>query len=153
MYFATTHPVASIYTPMSDQATDTCSREQRSRFGTQMIPRNGSAREILKVLKSGKPIMLAADMDFGLRDSVFVPFFGVQACTLTAVSRLAQMSGARVVPFVAEVLPDYRGYKLNIFEPLQNFPSGHAHADPLRTNHFLEKPSRHFPSQHYLVTP
>src|SRR3546814_16190591 len=87
MYYSILHPVASIYTPMSDEATDTISREQRSRFGTQMIPRNGSAREILKVLKSGKPTMLAADMDFGLRDSVFVPFFGVQACTLRSEGR------------------------------------------------------------------
>src|SRR3546814_16562121 len=114
---------------MSDSVTDTISRTQRARFGTEMISRHGSAREILKVLKSGKTIMLAADMDFGLRDSVFVPFFGVQTCTLTAVSRLAQMSGARVVPFVAEVLPDSRGYNLNIFEPLQNFPSGADNAD------------------------
>ncbi|MFW7341210.1 lipid A biosynthesis lauroyl acyltransferase [Pollutimonas sp. H1-120] len=151
MYYSILHPVASIYTPMSDVVTDTISREQRSRFGTQMIPRNGSAREILKVLKSGTPIMLAADMDFGLRDSVFVPFFGVQACTLTAVSRLAQLSGARVVPFVAEVLPDYRGYRLNIFEPLENFPSGDAHADALRTNQFLEERIRSTPDQYYWV--
>lgn len=151
MYYSIMHPVASIYTPMSDVVTDTISREQRSRFGTQMIPRNGSAREILKVLKSGTPIMLAADMDFGLRDSVFVPFFGVQACTLTAVSRLAQLSGARVVPFVAEVLPGYRGYRLNIFEALENFPSGDAHADALRTNQFLEERIRSTPDQYYWV--
>jgi KDO2-lipid IV(A) lauroyltransferase len=151
MYYSILHPVASIYTPMSDEVTDTISRQQRGRFGTQMIPRNGSAREILKVLKSGTPIMLAADMDFGLRDSVFAPFFGVPACTLTAVSRLAQLSGARVVPFVAEVLPDYRGYKLNIFEALENFPSGDAHADAVRTNQFLEERIRGTPDQYYWV--
>jgi KDO2-lipid IV(A) lauroyltransferase len=151
MYYSILHPVASIYTPMSDEVTDTISRQQRGRFGTQMIPRNGSAREILKVLKSGTPIMLAADMDFGLRDSVFAPFFGVPACTLTAVSRLAQLSGARVVPFVAEVLPDYRGYKLNIFEALENFPSGDAHADAVRTNQFLEERIRSTPDQYYWV--
>src|SRR3546814_14800402 len=61
------------------------------------------------------------------------------------------MSGARVVPFVAEVLPDYRGYKLNIFEPLQNFPSGDAHADALRTNQFLEERVRNLPDQYYWV--
>lgn len=151
MYYSIMHPVASIYTPMSDSITDTISRTQRARFGTEMISRHGSAREILKVLKSGKPIMLAADMDFGLRDSVFVPFFGVQACTLTAVSRLAQLSGARVVPFVAEVLPGYKGYKLNIFKPLDNFPSGDASADALHMNQFLEERIRQTPDQYYWV--
>lgn len=151
MYYSILHPVASIYTPMSDTVTETISLRQRERFGTDMIPRHGSAREILKILKSGKPIMLAADMDFGLRDSVFVPFFGVQACTLTAVSRLAQLSGARVVPFVADVLPNYRGYKLNILEPLKDFPCGDARTDALRMNQFLEARIRLAPDQYYWV--
>ncbi|NYT59412.1 lipid A biosynthesis lauroyl acyltransferase [Alcaligenaceae bacterium] len=151
MYYSIMHPVASIYTPMSDDVTDAISLSQRARFGTEMISRHGSAREILKVLKSGKPIMLAADMDFGLRDSVFVPFFGIQACTLTSVSRLARLSGARVVPFVGEVLPGYKGYKLKIFEALDNFPSGDARADALHMNQFLEARIRLAPDQYYWV--
>ncbi len=151
MYYSSQHPVASIYTPMSDKVTDDISRKQRGRFGAEMIPRSGSAREILKVLKSGKPIMLATDMDFGLRDSVFVPFFGVQACTLTVVSRLAQLGRARVVPFIAQVAPNYRGYKLTIFEALENFPSGDTTADSLRLNQFLEQQVRQFPEQYYWV--
>ena len=151
LYYSLLHPVASIYTPMSDTVTDSISRAQRERFGTEMIARNGSAREVLRVLKSGKPIMLAADMDFGLRDSVFVPFFGVQACTLTAGSRLATLSGARVVPFVSEVLPDYRGYKLHIHKPLENSPSGDVHKDALQMNQFLEMCIRRTPDQYYWV--
>ncbi|MGB6242562.1 MAG: lipid A biosynthesis lauroyl acyltransferase [Castellaniella sp.] len=151
MYYSTRHPVASIYTPMSDQVTNEISMAQRARFGTIMIPRHDSARQILKVLKSGQPIMLAADMDFGLRDSVFVPFFGVQACTLTAVSRLARLSGARVVPFVSEVRPDYQGYKLRIYPALPTFPSGDDQADALAMNQFLETRIREIPEQYYWV--
>src|SRR5690606_38559746 len=151
MYYSIHHAVASVYTPMSNQAADDISRVQRARFGTEMVPRGSSARQTLSILKSGKPIMLAADMDFGLRDSVFVPFFGVQACTLTAVSRLAQLSGARVIPFVAEVLPGYKGYKLNIFGALSNFPSGNAYADALHMNQFLEERIRLTPDQYYWV--
>jgi KDO2-lipid IV(A) lauroyltransferase len=151
MYYSIRHPVASIYTPMSDGATDAISRERRSRFGTTMIPRHGSARDILGILKSGRPIMLAADMDFGLRDSVFVPFFGVPACTLTAVSRLAHLSGARVVPFVSQVLPGYRGYKLRIYPALPAFPSGDVRADALAMNQFLEARIRETPDQYYWV--
>ena len=151
LYYSLLHPVASIYTPMSDKATDHIALEQRARFGTEMIARGGSARQILRVLKSGKPIMLAADMDFGLRDSVFVSFFGVQAATLTSVSRLAQLSGARVVPFVGEVLPDYRGYKLTIGKPFENYPSGDVAADARRMNHFLENKIRQITDQYYWV--
>lgn len=149
--YSTLHPVASVYTPMSSVMANRIALEQRSRFGVDMISRNDSARRILKVLKTGKPVMLAADMDFGLRDSVFVPFFGVPACTLTSVSRLASVSGARVVPFVTEVLPDYQGYCLRIFKPLKNYPSGDVTADALHMNQFLETQVRQLPDQYYWV--
>ncbi len=151
MFYSTLHPVASLYTPMSDEVTDDIALRQRARFGTDMIPRGSSARNTLRVLKSGKPIMLAADMDFGLRDSVFAPFFGVQACTLTAVSRLAQLSGARVIPFVAEVKPGYEGYKLRIFDALENYPSGNVEQDARMMNRFLEMQIRGMPEQYYWV--
>ncbi|HEY9279665.1 MAG TPA: lipid A biosynthesis lauroyl acyltransferase [Eoetvoesiella sp.] len=151
MYYSIFHPVASLYTPMSDEVTDDIALEQRARFGTRMIPRGSSARNTLRILKSGTPIMLAADMDFGLRDSVFVPFFGIQACTLTAVSRLAQLSGARVVPFITEVKPDYQGYKLHIFEALKDYPSGDVEADANTMNRFLEAQIQRIPDQYYWV--
>src|SRR5690606_18340735 len=65
MTYSALHPVASIYTPMSDQTTDGLALKQRARFGTEMLARHSSARNTLKILRSGKPIMLAADMDFG----------------------------------------------------------------------------------------
>jgi len=151
MMYSIMHPVASIYTPMSDGTTDSLALKQRGRFGTEMVPRHSSARTTLKILRSGKPVMLAADMDFGLRDSVFAPFFGVQACTLTAVSRLAQLSGARVVPFVTDVKDGYGGYALHIFEPLQNYPSGDVQADAETMNRFLEAQIQRIPDQYYWV--
>jgi len=151
MYYSILHPVASLYSPMSDKTIDGIALRQRARFGTEMVSRRSSARNTLRILRSGKPIMLAADMDFGLRDSIFAPFFGVQACTLTAVSRLAKLSGARVVPFVAEVKKGYAGYKLRIFEPLSDFPSGDVAADAREMNRFLETQIRRMPDQYYWV--
>ncbi len=151
MTYSILHPVASIYTPMSDQTTDGLALRQRGRFGTELVPRHSSARNTLRILRSGKPIMLAADMDFGLRDSVFAPFFGIEACTLTAVSRLAKLSGARVVPFVTEVKEGYQGYTLHIFEPLANFPSDDLVADARAMNRFLETQIQRMPDQYYWV--
>jgi KDO2-lipid IV(A) lauroyltransferase len=82
---------------------------------------------------------------------VFAPFFGVPACTLTSVARLAQASKARVVPFVTEVLPDYQGYALKIFEPLAGFPSGDDVVDATRMNAFLEQQILRMPEQYYWV--
>ncbi|WP_233807917.1 lipid A biosynthesis lauroyl acyltransferase [Paraburkholderia sp. HP33-1] len=144
-------PAASLYTRMSSTRLCDLARRQRGRFGAEMIERSTSARKMVALLRSGIPVMLAADMDHGVQNSVFVPFFGVPACTLTSVSRLARLAGARVVPFVTEVLPDYRGYKLTIFEPLNDFPSESDEIDARRMNEFLETQIRQFPEQYYWV--
>lgn len=151
MFYSTQYPVASLYSSMSNRVLERIAKRQRSRFGTEMIARNSGVRRALRTLKAGTPLMLAADMDFGLRDSTFVPFFNVQACTLMSVSRLAVLSGARVIPFTTSVLPDYKGYKLKIFDPLADFPSGNDKADAERMNAFLETQVRQMPEQYYWV--
>ena len=149
--YSTQLPAASLYTRMSNARLCDLAKQQRGRFGAEMIERSTSARKIVGLLRSGKPVMLAADMDHGADNSVFVPFFGVPACTLTSVSRLARLARARVVPFVTEVLPDYQGYKLTICEPLGAFPSESDTLDAHRINEFLETQIRRFPEQYYWV--
>lgn len=151
MMYSLTNPIASLYTPMSSQLVDQLAKRQRGRFGAEMISRADSARRTLATLKRGKPVMLAADMDHGHRDSLFVPFFGVPACTLTSIARLARASGARVVPFVTEVLPGYQGYKMTIFAALADYPSHDLQDDARRMNAFLEEQVSRMPEQYYWV--
>jgi KDO2-lipid IV(A) lauroyltransferase len=151
MLYSTRLPVAALYTRMSNARLCNLAKRQRGRFGAEMIERSTSARKIVGLLRAGKPVMLAADMDHGTDNSVFAPFFGVPACTLTSVSRLAKLGHARVVPFVTEVLPNFRGYKLTIFEPLDDFPSGCDTTDARRMNAFLEAQILRFPEQYYWV--
>lgn len=151
MLYSTHLPVAALYTRMSNARLCDVAKRQRGRFGAEMIERSTSARKIVNLLRSGKAVMLAADMDHGIENSVFVPFFGVDACTLTSVSRLARLGKARVVPFVTEVLPDFRGYRLKIFEPLTGFPSGSDETDARSMNAFLEAQIMRFPEQYYWV--
>lgn len=151
MRYSQKMPVASLYTHMSNTRLCDLARRQRGRFGAEMIERSTSARKVVRLLHEGMPVMLAADMDHGIDNSVFVPFFGVPACTLTSVSRLARMGRARVVPFVTEVLPDFKGYRLTVFEPLSDFPSGSDTDDARRMNAFLETQIMKIPAQYYWV--
>ncbi|MFP6562402.1 lipid A biosynthesis lauroyl acyltransferase [Paraburkholderia sp. B3] len=144
-------PVTALYTRMSNTRLCELARRQRGRFGAEMIERSTGARLALRSLRSGVPVMLAADMDHGITGSVFAPLFGVPACTLTSVSRLAKLTGARVVPFVTEVLPEYRGYKLTIFKPLANYPTNDELVDACTMNEFLEQQINRIPDQYYWV--
>ena len=53
---------------------------------------------MIRVVKSGKPFYFLPDMDFGSRDAIFSPFFGVPAATITTLPRLAKLTGARGAP-------------------------------------------------------
>lgn len=141
----------SLYTPMSNVALDALAKAQRARFDVEMVPRGDSARDVLRMLRQKKPVMLAADMDYGVRNSAFVPFFGVPACTLASIARLAQVGRAQILPFVTEVLPGYRGYKLTVFEPWKDYPTDDPLADARRMNAFLEQQVLRMPEQYYWV--
>jgi KDO2-lipid IV(A) lauroyltransferase len=151
MMYSTQLPVASLYTRMSNTRMCDLAKRQRGRFGAEMIERTTSARKIIALLRSGKPVMLAADLDHGEGNSVYVPFFGVPACTLTSVSRLAKLGRARVVPFVTEVLPNFKGYKMTIHEPLADYPGDSDEVDARRMNAFLENEVMRVPAQYYWV--
>jgi Kdo2-lipid IVA lauroyltransferase/acyltransferase len=141
----------SLYQPMSNPTLDAIAKKQRSRFDAEMASRADSARIVLRWLRDHKPVMLGADMDYGMRNSTFVPFFGVPACTLTAVGRLAKTGHAQVLPFIGEVLPNYKGYRLKVFKPWENFPTGDDEADARRMNAFLEELVLQMPEQYYWV--
>ncbi|MFL9885280.1 lipid A biosynthesis lauroyl acyltransferase [Paraburkholderia agricolaris] len=141
----------SLYQPMSNPELEEVAKAARARFGADMASRADSARIVLRWLRDRKPVMLGADMDYGARNSTFVPFFGVPACTLTAVGRLAKVGHAQVVPFIGEVLPNYKGYRLRVFKPWENYPTGDDDADARRMNAFLEEQIPLMPEQYYWV--
>jgi KDO2-lipid IV(A) lauroyltransferase len=141
----------ALYQPMSNPQFDEVAKAARGRFGSDMASRADSARIVLRWLRDRKPVMLGADMDHGMRNSTFVPFFGVPACTLTAVGRLAKAGHAQVLPFIGEVLPDYKGYRLKVFKPWDHYPTGDDEADARRMNAFLEEQIPLMPEQYYWV--
>ena len=141
----------SLYQPMSNPELEEVAKSARARFGADMASRADSARIVLRWLRDKKPVMLGADMDYGMRNSTFVPFFGVPTCTLTAVGRLAKVGQAQVVPFIGEVLPNYKGYRLRVFKPWENYPTGDDDADARRMNAFLEEQIPLMPEQYYWV--
>jgi KDO2-lipid IV(A) lauroyltransferase len=105
-------------------------------------------RGLVRALKQNKACWYAPDQDFGPRHSVFAPFMGINAATLAAPSRLAKMSGARVVPFFPMRRSDGRGYRLTILPPLDNFPSDDEVADATRINAIIEQQVRRAPDQY-----
>ena len=129
----------SLYSEQSNPDLDQMMLAGRTRFSeSKIIARTEGVKPIIRAMKSGLPFYYLPDMDFGARDSVFVPFFGVKAATITGVSRLAKLTGAAVVPVIAMQRPSGRGYDVRFYPAWDKFPSGDDEADARRVNAFIE---------------
>ncbi len=111
-------------------------RERRARVG-EAYPRE-DLRGILKALRRGRILWYAPDQDYGRKQAIFAPFFGVPASSVTATPRLAEMGRAAVLPFTHYRLPGSRGYEVRVHPPLEGFPTGDDMADVTRINRLVE---------------
>ncbi len=105
-------------------------------------------RDVVRKLKQSRYIWYAPDQDFGGKTSVFAPFMGIPASTLTMTSRLAKLTGAPVLPMYSERLPGTQGYKVTIGPPLKDFPSGDDIADATAINEVICQHIRRVPEQY-----
>ena len=140
----------SVYSRQKSAAADEIFIHGRTRFGqTTLFARQDGIRPMIKSLKSGEPFYYLPDMDLGARDSVFAPFFGVAAATITGLSRIAALAGAVIVPCVTRQLPGSAGYVVTLYPAWRDFPGGDPAADAQRMNAFIEERVREMPEQYY----
>lgn len=149
--FSHTYPEAfSMYSEQKNKVFDAALRRARKRFSdATLITRQQGLRPVLKALKEKKPFYYLPDMDFGAKDAVFVDFFGIPTATVTALSRLCEITGAKVIPLITRQTDD--GYEARFYPAWENFPSGDAMADARRMNAFLEERIREIPDQYFWV--
>jgi len=112
-----------------------------------MLARQEGMRAIVKALREPRALYFLPDMDFGPRDALFVPFFGVPTATVAALPRLAQLGRAVVLPVVAHQTA--HGYEARIHPPWDDYPSGDLEADVRRMNAFIEERVREHPEQYF----
>jgi len=144
--------LATMYGKQKDAALDEAIRRGRVRFGEPtVISRQDGIRPVIRALRDGIPFYYLPDMDLGPRESIFAPFFGVQAATVPALSRLAQVSRAKVMPVITRQLPDGEGYAAKFYPVWEGFPTGDVDADTRRMNEFIEARVREMPEQYYWV--
>lgn len=142
--------MAGIYAKQKDPWFNALLLSGRLRFGNALaISRQDGVRPAIAAVKKGYPFYYLPDQDYGARDAVFVPFFGVPAATITGLSRMARITGARVLPVVTRMLPGGEGYEVTCYPAWANFPSGDDAADARRLNAFIEERVREMPEQYF----
>ena len=140
--------MVSIYANQKNLLFNAALLKGRTRFGDSLLlSRQEGTRKALKAMKAGKPFYYLPDMDYGQRDTIFVPFFGFPTATITGLSRLARMGNAAVVPVITRM--EGRGYVVEIGTPWTDYPGADIEADTRRMNAFIEAEVLKMPEQYF----
>lgn len=139
-----------IYTRQANSVVDQWMLEGRNRFeAATPFGRADGVRGLVAALKRGEVMYLLPDMNFGPEESIFVPFYGVQAATVPSLSRFARLGGAKVVPVVTRLTPT--GYEVQVHEAWPGFPTRDPEADTARMNERLQGYIDAMPEQYWWV--
>jgi Kdo2-lipid IVA lauroyltransferase/acyltransferase len=146
--------IATMYQKQKNKVFDERIRQGRLRYGrdfpeSRLFSRQDGVLAVARTIKRGVPFYYLPDLDFGPRDTIFVPFFGVPAATITGVARLARLAGAKVIPCVTRMMPGAEGYRVKLYPPWEHFPTNDVLADTRRMNAFIEDRVREMPEQYY----
>lgn len=93
----------------------------RTRLGNRQMDKTNVTGSMLRLLRNGGNVGVLADVNSHPKEGVFVPFFGIQACTASGVAMLATRANAAIVPSFAywsEEKRKYFYYHEDIIEPV-----------------------------------
>ena len=87
-----------VYRPLDNKIIDNIVEYVRTMQGNELIPKGGSGKQIMELLKENNIIGILSDQNVSKREGVFVDFFGRSACTGVGLAVMAMRSGAPVIP-------------------------------------------------------
>jgi KDO2-lipid IV(A) lauroyltransferase len=142
--------ISLMYRPTKNPVMEHFLQRNRGRHAVRAIPRH-DVRTLVTTLKGNGIVWYAPDQSYRNKGAEMVEFFGIPAATNTATSRLARMTGAAVLPYFPERLPDCAGYRMVIQPALEDFPSDDPALDALRFNRLIEAQVRRIPDQYLWI--
>ncbi len=141
------HKVGVMYRANKNPLFDLAMRRSRREFCDEVIERS-DMRAVIGFIKKGGVMWYAPDQDYGWRNSVFAPFFNIEASTINVIPRLVKVNKSPVLILSHHRRPDKKGYILSISQPLEHFPSNDDRADATTINRALEMQIRKYPEQY-----
>jgi KDO2-lipid IV(A) lauroyltransferase len=145
------NPMHVMVRPLDNPWLDRLVDRYRRRAGNQTIRKQDAGLKVLRALRNNEAVGILIDQNTTERDRVFVDFFGRKASAGSAFVKLAQRSGAVVIPGFALWRPESGRYVLKFYPPLEWSDSGDADRDLVdntqRCHSMLEQVIREQPEQ------
>ncbi|NQY42281.1 MAG: hypothetical protein HRT87_02910 [Legionellales bacterium] len=145
--FHSLYPFNAVYQKPSNPVIHELILSRRKNIYKDLID-NSKIRTMIKVLQNKEMIWFAPDQGQRRKQSVFVPFFGINAATSTSTSKIANLADAIVIPSSCCRTKDYSGYEITFHPKLNNFPSDSFENDAKQINAVYEKIIQANPEQY-----
>ena len=125
------HPMGMVIRRLDNPLVDELVNRIRCQHGNRVLHKDDFARGLLTAMGRGETVGILMDTNMTPPQGVFVPFFGVPACTASGLARVARKTGAAVVPGFLLWSEAEGRYVLHFGEELQLQRSAEAEADAL----------------------
>ena len=144
-------PMGMVIRRLDNPLVDAFVNRIRCLHGNRVIHKDDFARGLIASMRAGETVGILMDTNMTPPQGVFVPFFGVQACTASGMARIAAKTGAAVVPGFLLWEESEQKYVLHFGEELQVVHSGDAEQDVLANTAVftaaIERYIRQYPEQ------
>ena len=145
------HPIRIVVRPLDNPYVDRLVTEFRTLHGNTVVSKQDFARGLLHAMRKNETVGVLMDTNMTPPQGVFVPFFGIPACTASGIARVALHTGAAVVPAFTIWDPELRKYRVRFDPALELANTGDHEADAIANtalfNRALESYIRKYPDQ------
>ncbi len=122
-------PMTMVIRRLDNPRVDRLVNGIRCRHGNRVVHKDDFARRLLAAVRRGETVGILMDTNMTPPQGVFVPFFGVEACTACGLARVAQRTGAAVLPGFMVWEPSERKYVLRFGPEIALAATGDDEAD------------------------
>lgn len=119
---------------------------RRRHLQSTLFPEN--LKQVHQLLRQGAVISFLLDQDYGVKGSVFAPFFNIPTATTNAMPRIAKMTNSIVIPTFFYRLPKSQGYQLEFQAPLMHYTENTPLENATLFNQAVEKIAKRYPEQY-----
>jgi KDO2-lipid IV(A) lauroyltransferase len=125
------YPMGLVIRRLDNPLVDRFVNRIRCLHGNRVIHKDDFARGLISSMRAGETVGILMDTNMTPPQGVFVPFFGVEACTAAGLARVALKTGAAVLPGFLLWDEAKQKYVLRFGEHLPLTRTGDAEADTL----------------------
>ncbi len=123
------HPMGMVIRRLDNPLVDRMVNRIRCQHGNRVLHKDDFARGLIGAMRAGETVGILMDTNMTPPQGLFVPFFGIEACTASGLARVALKTGAAVLPGFLLWEPAERQYVLRFGPALSLADTGDAEAD------------------------